>query len=372
MYEQEELQQPMSVIEWIGATIARVSISALIPFGTFFILWLGFMFLRYLEASQFVIALVAMVWGIIGVAPLFAFFNWLVERLPAVWTFRLRPYVFVGPALAILSWFLLLPTLRSLYYSFFNASSDKFVGLANYVYTFTDSTMLTAYRNNLLWLVFGTSFSVGFGLLIAILADRSKFETVAKSVIFLPMAISLIGAGLIWKFVYAFRPEGAEQIGILNAILALFDIAPQAWFLLRPWNNFLLIAILVWLQTGYSMVLLSAAIKQVPVELLEAGRIDGANEIQAFFKIIIPNIQGTLVMVSTTVLIMTLKVFDIVYSLTSGNYGTEVIASMQIKQMFKFQDYGRGSAIAIVLLLAVSPVMWYNLRQFFTKREVFK
>jgi alpha-glucoside transport system permease protein len=150
----------------------------------------------------------------------------------------------------------------------------------------------------------------------------------------------------------------------LNAILVGLGGEPQAWLTLRPWNNLFLIVIMIWLQTGYAMVLLSAALKGVPEELLEAGRIDGASEIQIFFRIMIPYIQGTIVTVSTTIIIFTLKIFDIVFVMTNGNYGTEVIASQQYKQMFKFQHFGRGSAIAMVLLIAVIPVMWYNLRQF--------
>jgi len=336
----------------------------IVPVIAFVVMWQGFIFLREGEASKFVTAVVAIVWGVGGIGLLFVMSNWLVEQLPEMWMIRLRPYVFVGPALAILSWYLLLPTLRTLYTSFFDAQSASFVGLQNYVYAFTDPKMLESFRNNLLWLVFGTGLSVSFGLLVAILADRSKFETVAKSLIFLPMAISFVGAGVIWRFIYFYKPPSQEQIGLLNAILVGIGGEPQAWLTLRPWNNLFLIAILIWLQTGYAMVLLSAALKGVPEELLEAGRIDGASEVQIFFNILIPYIQGTIVTVSTTILILTLKIFDIVFVMTNGNYGTEVIASQQYKQMFKFQHFGRGSAIAIVLLVAVIPVMWYNLKQF--------
>jgi len=364
MENPEKLLKSSGILDWLTAGVGRVLISLIVPVIAFVVMWQGFIFLREGEASKFVTALVAIVWGVGGIGLLFVMSNWLVEQLPELWMIRLRPYVFVGPALAILSWYLLLPTLRTLYTSFFDARSASFVGLQNYVYAFTDPKMLESFRNNLLWLVFGTGLSVSFGLLVAILADRSKFETVAKSLIFLPMAISFVGAGVIWRFIYFYKPPSQEQIGLLNAILVGIGGEPQAWLTLRPWNNLFLIAILIWLQTGYAMVLLSAALKGVPGELLEAGRIDGASEVQIFFNILIPYIQGTIVTVSTTILILTLKIFDIVFVMTNGNYGTEVIASQQYKQMFKFQHFGRGSAIAIVLLVAVIPVMWYNLKQF--------
>ena len=367
-----ERESATSLSEWLAANINRVLIAMFVPAVTFFVMWRAFIFMRDSDAPQALVAVIAIITGVGGVAILYVMANWFVEQLPTLWTRRLQPFVFVGPAVAIMAWYLFIPTLRSLYASFFDANSKHFVGLANYLYTLTDPVMLEAYRNNLVWLVFGTCLSVGFGLLIAILADRSRFEPVAKTLIFLPMAISMVGASVIWKFIYAFKPAAAGQIGLMNAIVVALGGQPVGWLQLHGWNTFFLIAILVWLQTGYAMVILSAAIKQVSGEILEAARIDGANELQIFFKVIIPTIQGSIVMVSTTVLIMTLKVFDIVYSMTNGLYGTEVIASLQVKQMFRYRDYGKGSAIAILLLLAVIPIMWYNLREFFHKREVFK
>jgi alpha-glucoside transport system permease protein len=297
----------------------------------------------------------------------------MVEMLPVEFRARLLPFVFVGPALAILAWYLAIPVIRTFYLSLFDASSTNFVGLLNYGYAFTNSAMLLAFRNNLLWLVVETFLCVAFGLGIAVLADRVAgwFETVIKSLIFLPMAISLVGAGVIWLFVYAFRPAGAVQVGLLNGIISAFGIEPQAWLFLQPWNNFFLIIIGVWLQTGYAMVIFSAALKGIPDELLEAGRIDGANEFELFFQIMIPYIWGTIVTVATTIIIWTLKVFDIVLTMTGGNFGTEVIANHFYVQRFVSFQNGRGSAIAIVLLIAVIPVMIYNLRQFSEQTEAF-
>lgn len=224
--------------------------------------------------------------------------------------------------------------------------------------------MLIAFRNNLLWLVLVTGLSVSFGLVIAVLLDRVKYEALAKSLIFLPMAISFVGAGVIWRFIYAFRAEGFEQIGLLNAIVTSQGFQPVGWLVERSLNNFALIAIMIWLYTGFCMVLLSSAIKGIPADLLEAARIDGANEFQIFWRIMIPQVRSTVVVVSTTVIILVLKVFDIVWTMTGGKQGTEVLASRMIKEMFNFRHFGRGSAIAVVLFLLVVPVIVTNIRRF--------
>lgn len=360
-----------SLLDWFTSTIGRILISLFVPFVTFIVLWQGFLFLRDSEAPKLVIALVAIVWGVGGVAILYVVSNWLIEQLPSQWVRRLQPFVFVGPAVAILAWYLAIPTIRTFWISLFNADSSQFVGIQNYLDIFTKRFMIEAFRNNLLWMVIGTSFSVSLGLLIAVLADRSKFESIGKSLIFLPMAISFVGAGIIWNFIYEVRQAGDPQIGLLNAIWVGLGGQPQAWTaLLQPWNNLFLILIMVWLQTGYGMVLFSAAIKGIPGELLEAARVDGANEIQIFFKIMIPYIMGTIITVSTTMVIFTLKIFDVVLVMTGGQFGTEVIATQFYRQYFSNRNFGLGSAIAVVLLIAVIPVMVYNLRQF-SKQETF-
>jgi alpha-glucoside transport system permease protein len=311
--------------------------------------------------------LVAIIWGVGGVALLYVVSNWLIEQLPLEWTHRLQPYVFVGPAIAILTWYLALPTVRTLWISLHGSNSQEFVGLQNYIAVFTERNMLEAFRNNLLWMVVGTSFSVIFGLLIAVLADRSRFESFAKSLIFLPMAISFVGAGIIWNFIYEVDP----RIGLLNAIWTGLGGEAQAWTAqLQPWNNLFLIVIVIWLQTGYAMVLFSAAIKGIPGELLEAARVDGASEVQIFFNIMIPYIMGTIITVTTTVVIFTLKIFDVVIVMTGGQFGTEVIATQFYRQYFTNRNFGFGSAIAVILLIAVIPVMIYNLKQF-SEREAF-
>jgi alpha-glucoside transport system permease protein len=364
------------VISFIGRLLLAIGI----PLIAFYVLYLGFLFLRDSSAPQVIITLVAIVWGVGGVAILYWIFNDLVERLPDAWKSRLLPFVFVGPAMAILAWYLAIPTLRTFWISLFSRdgpaeglnffqllTSDSFVGLSNYVAVFTQSLMLEAFRNNLMWIAFGSTFSVASGLVIAVLADRSRFENFAKSLIFLPMAISFVGASIIWNFIYEYRPAGQPQIGLLNAIVTGLGGTPQAWpqwVAVAPWNNLFLIVIVVWLQAGYSMVLFSAALKGIPEELLEAGRIDGANEFQIFFRIMIPYIRGTIIAVWTTVVIFTLKIFDVVWVMTGGQFGTHVIATQFYRQSFTNRNSGFGSAIAIVLLIAVIPVMYYNLRQF--------
>lgn len=332
--------------------------------ATLAVLWLGFVFLRSGSAPQLVVALVALAWGVGGVALLFTTANMLVEALGITWQRRIQPYVFVGPAALLLAAFLTIPALLTLYQSFFDARSIEFVGLDNYIAVFTNRLMRQAFRNNLLWLLIGTSACVVLGLLIAVLADRSKFETIAKSIIFMPMAISFVGAGIIFKFIYAYAPPGEPQIGLLNAIVTALGGEPVAWLTSnQPWNNLWLILVVIWMYTGFGMVVFSAALKGVPDDILEAARVDGATEIQIFFQIIIPYIMGTIITVATTVAIFTLKIFDVVMVMTGGQYGTEVVATQFYRQFFSSRNFGYGAAIAIVLFIAVLPVMFYNLRQ---------
>jgi alpha-glucoside transport system permease protein len=342
--------------------------------ATLAFIWLGFVFLRGSQEALPKIAttLLAIVWGVGGVAALFVTANYLAEQFPDAVKQYLRPFIFVGPAVFLLGWFLFLPTLRTLYLSFLNSDSTRFIGLDNYIYAFTDRAMLVTFRNNLLWVVFGTAGCVVFGLLVAVLADRSKFENLAKALIFMPMAISFVGASVIWRFIYYYAPPGAPQIGLLNAVVIGLGGEPQAWTsLFQPWNNLLLIVIMIWLQTGFAMVIFSSAIKAISTEIIEAARVDGANELQVFFQIMIPAIRNTIIAVTTTIVIFSLKIFDVVIVMTGGQFGTDVIATQFYRQLFTSRDFGRGAAIAIVLLIAVSPVIFYNLRQV-NKQEGFR
>ncbi len=365
-----------TIVSWLG----RLFVAVVIPAIAFFVLYEGFIFLRGSQSPRWVTALVAIVWGVGGVALLYWVFNGIVERLPDAWTQRLQPFVFVGPAMAILIWYLALPAVRTFYLSLFGRdgvpkgvgffesfTTDAFVGLQNYVAVFSERLLTEALRNNLMWIVFGSTLSVLVGLLVATLADKSKFERVAKSLVFLPMAISFVGASVIWNFMYEIRPGDEAQIGLLNAIIKAVGGSPFAWdkaVEIAPWNNLFLILIVIWLQAGFAMVLFSAALKGIPEEIQEAARVDGATEIQVFFKIMIPHIMGTIITTWTTVVIFTLKIFDIVWVMTGGQYGTHVIATQFYRQSFTARNSGYGSAIAIILLITVIPVMIYNLKQF--------
>lgn len=278
---------------------------------------------------------------------------------------RLTPWLYIAPALVILIVYLVYPVANTFYLSLSNDDSTRFVGLDNYAYAFTNADMLTAFKNNLLWIVFATLFTVALGLMIAVLADRVRYESLVKSAIFVPMAISFVAAAVIWKFVYTWRPAGEPQIGVLNALLTLIPNAePMAWLVNEFTNNFALIAVYVWMWTGFCMVILSAALKSIPAEIIEAARVDGANELEVFWRIIVPMIGSTIAVVTTTMVINILKVFDIVYVMTNGNFGTEVIANRMYKEMFNYTHFGRASAIAVILFAAIVPVMVFNIRRF--------
>jgi alpha-glucoside transport system permease protein len=321
--------------------------------------------MRDSEASKFLIGIVALTIGVGGVWVLFAATNNLVSMLPVRMRDMLRPFVFVGPAVAVLLFYIVFPALRTIYLSFLNRTSTEFVGLRNYEFVFTDPQMLIILRNTLFWVLIVPFVAVAMGLLIAVMTDRLKpgWEKIVKSLIFLPMAISFVGASVIWRFVYYYQPAGYEQIGLLNAIVTAFGGEPVAWLIIRPWNNFFLLFIMIWLQTGFAMVIQSAAVKGVPSSLLEAAKIDGANEIRIFFSLIIPYIKGTILTVMTTILFMVLKIFDIVYVMTSGNYDTGIVASRMYKEAFIYRNFGRGSALAVFLFIVVIPFMIRNITQ---------
>ncbi|MGB9686596.1 MAG: carbohydrate ABC transporter permease [Rectinema subterraneum] len=277
-----------------------------------------------------------------------------------------RAIFWIAPAVVLLVVFLVYPIITTIILSLKDAASRGYVGLANYKYVFTDRNMLLVLRNNLLWLVLFTLVTLTFGLLIALLADRVKYEAVAKSIVFLPMAISFVAAGIIWKFMYDFQPAGAPQIGTVNAVFSAVipGYQPQAWLFNTATNNIALIVVGIWMWTGFAMVILSAGIKGIPTDVLEAARIDGANEFQIFRFVTMPLLAPTITVVATTLIIDVLKIFDIVYVMTNGNLNTEVIANRMYKEMFNYHNYGRASAIAVILLVAIIPVMIMNIKRF--------
>jgi alpha-glucoside transport system permease protein len=279
---------------------------------------------------------------------------------------RLRPWLWLAPALGLLALFLVYPVANTLYLSLFDATSARFVGLANYQFVFTDPTMVTALRNNAIWLVLFTSLVVVLGLAAAALTDRVRYGSFAQALILLPMAVSFVAAGVIWRFVYDYRPPGAAQTGALNALLTAVvpGFTPHAWLVNQPGNTVALIIAAVWSWTGFAMVVLYAALKGVPREVIEAARVDGAGEWRVFRQIIVPDLKPVILVVATVMVVTALKAFDIVYVMTNGNFGTEVIANRMYKEMFSVRDFGRASAIATVLMLAIVPVLFFNLGRF--------
>lgn len=310
----------------------------------------------------------AIVLGVGGAMALFYVLNLAVERLPEKWEERLKPYVFIGPGLALVGLFLLYPLVRTLVYSFFDASGDEWIGLENYSDLLGSDDFRQTLLNNLLWLIFVPPFVVGFGLAVAVLADRlgPQSEKVAKSIIFVPMAISFVGAATIWRFVYEARPAGQPQIGLQNALITSIGFDPIAWIQKDELhlNTFLLMVIMLWLQAGFAMILLSAAIKAVPTEIIEASRVDGATERQIFARVLLPSIWPTVLTVFIIQVVLILKVFDVVYVMTGGNFNTDVVANQIFLQLFQFGDNGRSAAMVVFLMVAVIPPMIYQVRQF--------
>lgn len=276
----------------------------------------------------------------------------------------LKYLVFLAPASLLLLIGLVYPTIRTLIMSFMNADSSEFVGFENFVWAFTIPEILVVLRNTAIWVFVVPILATGLGLAVAYMTDRMKRAAVIKSLIFMPMAISFVGAGVIWKFVYSYQPvETKPDIGLFSGIVKAFGGTPPNWLLEAPLNTFLLILVMIWIQTGFAMVVLSAAMKNVPDEIVEAAMLDGATPIKRFIRITVPMIRSTIVVVLTTISIGTLKVFDIVRTMTGGNFETNVIANEMYSQSFRQMDYGHGSALAIILFVAVIPIIVYNIRQ---------
>ncbi|WP_460799921.1 carbohydrate ABC transporter permease [Microbacterium sp. GXF0217] len=276
---------------------------------------------------------------------------------------------FMAPAFLLLLVGLVLPSIQTVYASFWNSSGDNFIGLNNYIWIFTQSDGITAVVNTIVWVLIVPVVSTLVGLAYAVFIDRTRGEKIYKILVFMPMAISFVGASIIWRFMYEYRGPEYEQIGLLNQILVWFGGEPQQWLLNEPWNNLFLIVVLIWVQTGFAMVVLSASIKGVPAELLEAAELDGANAWQRFWSVTVPAIRPALIVVLTTISIASLKVFDIVRTMTAGNYGTSVLANEMYTQFSKFEA-GRSAALSVILFILVLPIVIYNARQIKKQREI--
>lgn len=279
--------------------------------------------------------------------------------------------VFLGPAILLLAYGLIAPAFLTTVGSFKNASGSEYVGLANFSWIFTTEENRKFLINTVLWIIIAPLVSTTLGLTLALLLDRMRRESISKSLIFMPMAISFVGAGIIWGLVYEYRDPSGVQVGLLSQLAQWVGMDdPPNWLLWQPWNNFFLMVIMIWIQVGFAMVVLSAAIKAIPGDVVEAAELDGATGWKLFSRVTIPMVRGTLIVVFTTIMIAVLKIFDIVRTMTNGNFGTQVVANEMYAQSFVQFDVGRGSALAVVLFIGVVPLIVYNVVQLRKERTI--
>ena len=312
-----------------------------------------------------VLAVVVVV-GVPAITVLYALATeWVLRFLPERQRPRLRPWLWLLPAFAFLGIFLVYPTVYTVVLSLMDRRSEEFVGPENYVDLFGQQLFWQTIANSVMWLAFYTTITVVFGLIVAVLTDRVRYETGVKALIFIPMAISFVAAGVIWNFMYDFNPE----VGTVNAAVGALGGEPQAWLFEWPRNTFMLIIVGIWMWVGFAMVILSAGLKGISTELLEAARMDGANEFQVFFRIIVPLLAPTIAVVGTTIVIVALKTFDIVWVMTGGQFDTDVIGTLFYEERFTNRDAGAASAVAVILLLTIIPVMLFNIRRFRAQEE---
>jgi alpha-glucoside transport system permease protein len=306
--------------------------------------------------------------GLGAAVVLYWLLNKLAELLPGKWEHRIKPWLFILPAYLAITLYLIYPSILAIIASFQDATSEGWVGLENYRRLLTNNNFQGTIFNTVLWMIIVPSVTIVLGLAIATLSDRlrTRYENLSKTIIFLPMAISMVGAATVWRFVYAYRPRGQDQIGLQNAIVTSLGFDPIPWIQQDQWhlNSLLLMVMLLWAQIGFGMVLLSAAIKGVPDDTIEAARIDGANDRQIFFRVTVPQILGTIITVFITVLMATLKTFDIVYVMTNGQFDTNILAVSFYQQLTVNFNNGAASAIVVMLLIVAAPVMVYQVRHF--------
>ena len=277
---------------------------------------------------------------------------------------RVVAYAYLAPTLLMVLFGLIYPGLRTIYQSFFDAAGDAFIGFGNYSTIFTDADQLTVLRNTFFWVLVTPFVATAVGLLYAVLIDRARLESFAKALIFLPMAISFVGASIIWRFMYEYRPNqgNVKQIGLVNQVLVWLGGEPQQWLVNSPLNTFLLIVVMIWIQAGFAMTVLSAAIKAIPDDIVEAARLDGVTAFGMFRFVTLPSIRPSVVVVLTTIAIATLKVFDIVRTMTGGQFNTSVVANEFYSQSFRSDNQGLGAALAVLLFVMVIPIVVYNIR----------
>ncbi|KQO96893.1 carbohydrate ABC transporter permease [Leifsonia sp. Leaf264] len=322
-----------------------------------------------MTTSDLIGKIIQLVGGIAIFAAVVGLILFFIDKAPKRGRDVLQLIAFLAPAVILLGIGLVYPAIRTAGAAFAD-KTGQFVGLDNFVWMFTQPEALVTLRNTIIWVILVPTVSTVIGLAYANFIDRSRGEKIYKSLIFMPFAISFVGAGIIWKFVYEYRPEGRDQIGLLNQILVWFGQEPVLWLQTAPLNTILLIIVMIWVQTGFAVVVLSASIKGIPAEQLEAAELDGTNGWQRFTNVVLPGIRGALVVVVTTISIATLKVFDIVRTMTGGNFETSVVANEMYTQAFRALEPGRGSALALILFVLVLPIVVYNVRVLRKQKEI--
>lgn len=294
---------------------------------------------------------------------------WLIDRPKRVPKWAVTAG-FAGPALLFIAFGLVYPAIRTIYTSFFNRNGTEFVGWDNYVQSFTQNEFQIVLRNTALWVLLVPLLSTFIGLVYAVVVDRTRFERFAKTLMFLPMSISMVGAGIIWRFMYEYRQASANQTGLLNQLLVWVGLEPKQFLLDSPENNFFLILVMIWIQAGFAMTILAAAIRAIPDDIVEAAKLDGLHGVGMFRYITVPSIRPALVVVVTTIAMATLKVFDIVRTMTGGNFATSVVANEFYVQSFRERQAGLGAALAVILFVLVIPIVIYNVRQMRLAEEI--
>ncbi len=334
------------------------------------------LFLAISEAmnNPVISAILAIIFGPIVTFGLYWFLNKLVSWIPnRKVRSAIEPYVFIGIVLALIGVLLIGPTIQTMLFSFMNADSTEWIGFKNYVKLFSDPNFLYTVRNNLLWIAVVPLVTIILGLFIATLTDKlgKVRERVFKSIIFMPMAISFVAASSIWRLTYQWD-SGDKQIGALNAIIKALGGTPVNWIQEDRFalNSLMLMVIVIWANAGFAMTLLSAAVKAVPEETIEAAAIDGATGAQAFFRVVLPQIWGTVISVFITVLISSMKIFDVIWGMTGGNFRTNVLGVDFFLQYFIYLDTGKASAIVMLLMVAIIPVMIYQIRSYRKQEEI--
>lgn len=287
----------------------------------------------------------------------------LADRTPRILRDKIQVVLFVGLPLLLMTIGLVVPAVRTTILAFKDSFGEEYVGFENFTWMFTSPDTLTVLRNTAIWVLLTPFLATAIGLIYAILVDGSRFESAYKALVFMPMAISMVGASLIWRFVYDYKETATSQIGLLNQIMVWLGGKPFDYVRTAPWNTVFLIVILIWIQAGFAMVVLSAAIKNIPADMVEAARLDGVSPLQMFFRITLPSIRPAVLVVYITILIVTLKVFDIVRTMTGGNFDTSVIANEMYNQSFRYDESGKGAALAVFLFILVLPVVVYQIRQ---------